>query len=90
MLVKLNEQALALYVRARSGAGRARDRFRLACRRAREGAAFEEGQGFTEYIIIIAGVLLIGAAIFLMFRTIRNKYQSANSAIDSLPMEGGW
>jgi hypothetical protein len=35
-------------------------------------------------------VLLIGAAIFVMFRTIRNKYQSANSAIDSLPMEGGW
>jgi hypothetical protein len=90
MFNKLGKKALSLYVKGRSTVSRARERYRLACQRVRSGAAFEEGQGFTEYIIIIAGVLLIGSAIFVVFRTIRTKYESANSAIGGLPVEGSW
>jgi hypothetical protein len=90
MVNKLSDKALSLYVKAQVAISRVRERFDRAYRHAREGTAFESGQGFTEYIVIIAGVLLIGSAIFVMFRTIRSKYQSANSAIGSLPVQGGW
>jgi len=90
MFKKLSDKVLPLYVKAQVAAGRVKDRFGLACQRTREGVAFEEGQGFTEYIIIIAGVLLIGAAIFVLFRTIRSKYQAANSSVSSIPITGGF
>jgi len=90
MFEKLNVMAQGAYVKGRAVLQRAADRFALACRRVSAAETFEEGQGFTEYIIIIAGVLLIGAAIFVLFRTIRNKYEQANSAVESLPVEGGW
>jgi hypothetical protein len=83
MLTKLSERILPLL-------GKAQARFELARVRVETGTAFEEGQGFTEYIIIIAGVLLIGAAIFVLFRTIRSKYEAANSSVSSIPITGGF
>jgi hypothetical protein len=90
MFEELNQKALVWYTKARTAAGRVKHRFCLACRRANTGSASEAGQGFVEYIIIIGGVLLIGAAIFIAFRVIRTKYIDASSAIQSLPIEGGW
>ena len=83
MLNKLHEKAFSMLWKVRS-------RFELARTRVEAGTAFDEGQGFTEYIIIIAGVLLIGAAIFVLFRTIRGKYEAANSSISSIPITGGF
>ena len=90
MFERVNRKALSLYVRGQTALERTKARFSRACRHARQGTAYEAGQGFTEYIIIIAGVLLIGAAIFVLFRTIRSKYESANSSVGGIPITSGW
>jgi len=90
MLEKLSQKAVWLNGKARQAVARARHRFHLAWQRASTGTSWEAGQGFVEYIIIVAGVLLVGAAIFVAFRVIRNKYMDASSALQGLPVDGGW
>ena len=90
MFEELSQRAIVWHGKAQRTVGRARARFYLACRRAGAGTASQAGQGFVEYIIIVAGVLLVGAAIFVAFRVIRNKYIDASSALQGLPVDGGW
>jgi hypothetical protein len=92
MFNALNEATLPLYVGAQTVFWNARDRFKLAFGRVRTNTAFsdEEGQGLLEYIIAIAGVLIIGGAVFALIRVIKGKYEDAGSAIGDMPVEGNW
>ena len=44
----------------------------------------EEGQGLLEYIIAIAGVFVVAAAVLALYRAIRDKYGQATNSVNSL------
>ncbi len=58
----------------------------LALRQGRVGAALarEEGQGLLEYIIAIAGVFVVAAAVLALYRAIQGKYGQATNSVNSL------
>lgn len=45
---------------------------------------FARGQGYTEYIVLLAGVLAIAAIIYSVVQTIGNVYQAKQRDIQSL------
>jgi len=77
-------------IQVQNAVANAKARFSTTLYRVRNPALGEEGQGLTEYIIGIVGVITIGAAVFVLIRTIAAKYGEAGGAIDSLPVSGGW
>lgn len=78
-------------IKAQNAVAAVKARTDLAMRRVRTNTAFDEqGQGLTEYIIAIAGVLIIGGAVFALIRAVARKYTQAQGAVDSLPVSGGW
>ncbi len=44
----------------------------------------EEGQGLLEYIIAIAGVFVVAAAVMALYRAIQGKYGEATNSVNSL------
>jgi len=44
----------------------------------------EEGQGLLEYIIAIAGVFVVAAAVMALYRAIQGKYGEATSSVNAL------
>lgn len=50
----------------------------------RTALAREEGQGLLEYIIAIAGVFVVAAAVLALYRAIRTKYGQATNSVNSL------
>jgi len=44
----------------------------------------EAGQGLLEYIIAIAGVFLVAAAVLALYRAIQAKYGEATSSVNSV------
>ena len=50
----------------------------------RQALAREEGQGLLEYIIGIAGVFVVAAAVMALYRAIRGKYGEATNSVNSL------
>lgn len=57
-----------------------------ALRQGRIGPALarEEGQGLLEYIIAIAGVFVVAAAVLALYRAIQAKYGEATTSVNSL------
>jgi hypothetical protein len=56
----------------------------LRRRRLAEALCREEGQGLLEYIIAIAGVFVVAAAVLALYRAIQAKYGQATSSVNSL------
>lgn len=56
----------------------------LRQRRIAEAVCREEGQGLLEYIIAIAGVFVVAAAVLALYRAIQAKYGEATSSVNSL------
>jgi len=52
--------------------------------RVKQALAREEGQGLLEYIIGIAGVFVVAAAVLALYRAIRGKYGEATNSVNSL------
>ena len=52
--------------------------------RVKQALAREEGQGLLEYIIGIAGVFVVAAAVMALYRAIRGKYGEATNSVNSL------
>ena len=52
--------------------------------RVQQALAREEGQGLLEYIIGIAGVFVVAAAVLALYRAIRGKYGEATNSVNSL------
>ncbi len=52
--------------------------------RVKQALAREEGQGLLEYIIGIAGVFVVAAAVLALYRAIRVKYGEATNSVNSL------
>ena len=50
----------------------------------KQALAREEGQGLLEYIIGIAGVFVVAAAVLALYRAIRGKYGEATNSVNSL------
>ncbi len=50
----------------------------------KQALAREEGQGLLEYIIGIAGVFVVAAAVLALYRAIRTKYGQATTSVNSL------
>ena len=46
------------------------------------------GQGYTEYIVLLAGVLALAGVVYYVLGGLRTKYQAAGDSIDSLPEAG--
>ena len=47
----------------------------------------EEGQGFVEYLILLAVALMIGAAVFAVGRYIKQKYVDAGNAVQGIQVD---
>jgi len=56
----------------------------LRQRRLAEVVRREEGQGLLEYIIAIAGVFVVAAAVLALYRAIQAKYGEATNSVNSL------
>ena len=52
--------------------------------RIRTALAREEGQGLLEYIIAIAGVFVVAAAVLALYRAVQGKYGEATTSVNSL------
>ncbi len=52
--------------------------------RVKQALAREEGQGLLEYIIGIAGVFVVAAAVLALYRAIRGKYGQATTSVNAL------
>ena len=52
--------------------------------RVKQALAREEGRGLLEYIIGIAGVFVVAAAVLALYRAIRGKYGEATNSVNSL------
>lgn len=44
----------------------------------------EEGQGLLEYIVAIAGVFVVAAAVLALYRAIRTKYGQATTSVNAV------
>ena len=56
----------------------------LRQRRPADAVRREEGQGLLEYIIAIAGVFVVAAAVLALYRAIQAKYGEATNSVNSL------
>ena len=93
----MNEKALRKYLELKLGLQEAleahpriRDFLRREARLLRGDAtalAREEGQGMLEYIIILAGVLLVAAAVIVLYNRIKSKYEDAGNAVQGIQIE---
>ena len=93
----MNEKALRKYLQAKLALQEAlethpriHDLLRREARLLRGDAtalAREEGQGMLEYIIILAGVLLVAAAVIVVFNRIKGKYEDAGNAVQGIQIE---
>ena len=47
----------------------------------------DSGQGFIEYVVLVSLVLFAATATYELFRTIRARFEAANTRLQSLPYE---
>ena len=95
--VAVNEKALRKYLQAKLALQetlethpRIHDLLRREARLLRGDAtalAREEGQGMLEYVILLAVVFAIAAAVIALGHSIRAKYQDAGNAVQGIQIE---
>jgi hypothetical protein len=47
----------------------------------------KEGQTFFEYIVLVSLAIMVSAAAYMLYQTIRDRFQAANARIQSIPLE---
>ncbi len=47
----------------------------------------KEGQTFFEYIVLVSLAIMVSAAAYALYVTIKNRFQAANTRIQSIPLE---
>ena len=82
---KANDLALAALVRYHAARSAARQRIA-------EVIGGEQGDGYVQYLIILAGVLFVGAAVFGLFKIIQGRFEAAGSSVGNIEFSdpGGW